>query len=458
MKGFLLPLIAGLGLAAAFTASPLTVLALPLAWVVVTLAGRGLPEDERRSLTALLWIALAARMAAIVALFLIGLPGHSDVSVGGLSGDDAYYFGRAIRARDLLLGFASGKYDYFVVTDSYGQTNYLRLLTWLQVVAGPTPYGMRVVNALMFISGSAILFRTVRKGFGAVPAFTGLAVLLFLPSLFFWSISLLKESMFFLVTALLIGAVMRLLNQPRATKILPLLALAAMCLWLLDDLRRGGLILAVVGIALGLSLRFVLARPSRVLAAGALSIVLVVAAFSSAAIRSRFVSGVTSASQVQAGHVFTIGHAYKLLDDGFYMFPGTPEGLTFEQSMRFLARAAASFVLTPLPWDVRSRGELASLPEHMIWYLMIVLAPVGLAAGWKRSPLLTCMLLGYAIPMAAVVAVTNGNVGTLLRLRALVTPQLVWISAIGLLAVVSSILERSRQSRPRTLVTEGPLA
>ena len=94
----------------------------------------------------------------------------------------------------------------------------------------------------------------------------------------------------------------------------------------------------------------------------------------------------------------------------------------------------------------------------MIWYLMIVLAPIGLVAGWKRSPLLTCVLLGYAIPMAAVIAVTNGNVGTLLRLRALVTPQLVWISAIGLVAVVSTILERSRQSRPGMLVTEGPLA
>ncbi len=458
MKGFLLPLIAGLGLAAAFTASPLTVLALPLAWAVVTLAGRGLPEDQRRSLTALLWIALAARLAAIAGLFLIGMPGHSDVSVGGLSGDDAYYFGRAIRARDLLLGFASGKYDYFVVTDTYGQTNYLRLLTWLQVVAGPTPYGMRVVNALMFIGGGAVLFRTVRTGFGAVPAFAGLAVLLFLPSLFFWSISLLKESMFFLVTALLIGATMRLLSLPRASKIVPLLALAALCLWLLDDLRRGGLVLATAGIVLGLTLRVVFARPSRAVMAGALAIVVILAAFSSAAIRGRFVSGVTSAAQVQAGHVFTIGHAYKLLDDGFYMFPGTPENLTFEQSIRFVARAGASFVLTPLPWNVRSRGELALLPEHMIWYLMIVLTPAGLVAGWKRSPLLTCVLIGYAIPMAAAIAVTNGNVGTLLRLRALVAPQLVWISAIGLLAVVSALLERSRQSRPGRLVTEGPLA
>ncbi len=458
MKGFLLPLIAGLGLAAAFTASPLTVLALPIAWVVITLAGRGLPDDERRSLTALLWMALAARVAAIAGLFPIGLPGHSDISVGGLSGDDAYYFGRAIRARDLLLGFAAGKYDYFVVTDTYGQTNYLRLLTWLQVVLGPTPYGMRVMNAVMFIGGSAVLFRTVRTGFGAVPAFTGLTVLLFLPSLFFWSISLLKESMFFLLTALLIGATMRLLNRPRPSTIVPLVALGALCLWLLDDLRRGGLALAIAGIALALILRVVCARPSRIAIAGALAIVLVVTALSSEAVRRRFVAAATSAAQIHAGHVFTVGHAYKLLDDGFYMHPGTPEGLTFEQSLRFVGRAAASFVLTPLPWEVRSRGELALLPEHMIWYLMLVLAPIGLVAGWKRSPLLTCVLVGYAIPMVAVIAVTNGNVGTLLRLRALVTPQLVWVSAIGLLAVWSTLLERSRHSRPGVLATEGPRA
>ncbi len=458
MKGFLLPLIAGLGLAVAFTASPLTVLALPLAWAVVTLAGRGLPDDERRSLTALLLVALAARLIAIVGLFLIGLPGHSDVGVGGLSGDDAYYFGRAIRARDLILGFASGKYDYFVVSDTYGQTNYLRLLTWLQVAAGPTPYGMRVLNAVMFISGCAVLFRTVRAGFGAVPAFTGLAVLMFLPSLFFWSISLLKESLFFLVTALLIGAVMRLIDQPRASKAIPFLALSAFCLWLLDDLRRGGLVLAVAGIGLGLGLRLVLARTSRVAIAGALAIVLVVGLFSSESIRSRFVAGATAAAQVQAGHVFTVGHAYKLLDDGFYMFPGTPEGLTFEQSLRFVARAAASVIVTPLPWNVRSRGELALLPEHMIWYLMIVLTPIGLVAGWKRSPLLTCVLVGYVIPTAAVIGVTNGNVGTLLSLRALVTPQRVWIGVMALLAVASTILERARRARPGTLVTEGPLA
>lgn len=458
MKGLVRPLIAGLALAAAITASPLTVIALPLAFVAIRLASRDLPESERRSLTALLWIALAARVAAIAALFLIGLPGHSDVSVGGLSGDDAYYFGRAIRARDLILGFAAGKYDYFVVNDSYGQTNYLRLLTWLQVAAGPTPYGMRVVNAVMFVTGAAVLFRTVRRGFGAVPAFTGLAVLLFLPSLFFWSISLLKESMFFLLTALLIAATMRVLSDWRAKNAWAMIAVMAACLWLLDDLRRGGLVLAVAGITLGVAARAIFARPARIAVAAAVTMAVLVGAANSDAARARFIGAVTSAAQVQAGHVFTVGHAYKLLDEGFYMFPGNPEGLNLAQSMRFVARAVKSFLLTPLPWEMRSRGELAFLPEHLLWYAMLIFAPIGVVAGWRRSPLLVCILAGYAIPTAMAIAMTNGNVGTLLRLRALVTPQLVWIGALGVLAVLATRIERARGAAPAMMATERPTA
>lgn len=456
VKGFLLPIVAGVVVAAAFTASPLTTVALPLAWLVVVRAGRGLPADERRALLGLLGAAFAARVAVIAVLFLAGLPGHNDASVGGLSGDDAYYFGRAIRARDLILGFAAGKYDFFVVHDSYGQTNYLRLLTWLQVIFGPTPYGMRVVNALMFVAGAAVLFRTVRRGFGAVPAFAGLAVLLFVPSLFIWSISLLKESLFFLLTALLISATMHLSITRKASKVIPWLALIAVCLWLLDDLRRGGLILAVAGIALGLMMRFVFAGPLRLAITGVALAGMLLLAASNDAVRARFVTGVTAAAQVHAGHVFTVGHAYKLLDDGFYMFAASPDGLTVDQSMRFLARAGRTFVLTPLPWEIRSRGELAFLPEHLLWYVVLLLAPVGFVAGWKRDPLLVCVLAGYAIPTAAVLAVTNGNVGTLLRLRALVTPQLIWIAAIGLLAVMAALLGRRRQMTPGRLAIESP--
>lgn len=452
VKAFLLPIVGGVLAASALTASPLTIAAIPVAWLALRRCGRGLPADERRVLMMVLWGALGARLAVILGLFLAGIPGHSDISVGGLTGDDAYYLSRAIRGRDVMAGFASGGYDYFVITDAYGQTNYLRLLTWVQAIAGPTPYGMRVWNALMFVVGGALLFRTVRRGFGAVPAFIGLVALLFLPSLFVWSISLLKESLFFLVTSALLAAVAHLARQKLTPAVLPLAAVIATCFWLLDDLRRGGFLLAAAGIGVALVARAVLANAARLTIAVALAGALVVAGLSSDRVRSQVVGLVTAAAGVHAGHVYTVGHAYKLLDDGFYARVATPPALTEPQAARFVARALASFALTPLPWEMASLGELAFMPEHLLWYATLIFLPIGFAAAWQRDPFLACLLAGYALPTAVALAVTNGNVGTLLRLRGLVAPQLIWLGAMGAAAAMAVVINR-RHPAPATFAT-----
>jgi hypothetical protein len=79
----------------------------------------------------------------------------------------------------------------------------------------------------------------------------------------------------------------------------------------------------------------------------------------------------------------------------------------------------------------------------MLWYVMLVLLPIGAVAGWRRDPLVTCLLVGFTLPTAAVLALTNGNVGTLLRLRGLVTPYLVWVSAVGLCASMGMLARRA---------------
>ena len=123
-----------------------------------------------------------------------------------------------------------------------------------------------------------------------------------------------------------------------------------------------------------------------------------------------------STAKTHTGHVFTVGHAYKLLDAGYYFNPQTPAASTLTlnagQSARYVLRAAVSFAVVPAPW------QLASV---------------------RRDPLVTCLLLGFALPTAAVLALTNGNVGTLLRLRGLVTPYLVWVSAVGLCAWLATL-------------------
>jgi hypothetical protein len=168
-------------------------------------------------------------------------------------------------------------------------------------------------------------------------------------------------------------------------------------------------------------------------------------------VRERLVSALDSAAKTHAGHVFTQGHAYKLLDAGFYVVPvpavDSPVTLTTAEAARYVIRAVVSFVVVPVPWQLASTRELTYLPEQLLWYALVALFPIGLVAGWKRDPLVVSMLAGYIVPTAVALALTNGNVGTLLRLRGMIIPYVVWISAVGFVSWLEHYAPRSSRAR-----------
>src|ERR1043166_6875246 len=421
---------------ALYTVSPLTAWCIPLGAIVFALAGRGLERKDRQALNTLLIAALAVRLAAIGALVVINAPMHDSESVGMLTGDEAYNLSRALRTRNVITGEPVAQYDYFVAYDEYGRTSYIPLLTAIQVLFGPTPYSMRVLNTILFLVGAILLFRMTLSAFGRLPAFGGLAVLLFLPTLFYWSISLLREPLYMLGSALVLtGAVAAIRPatwQQRLCSLLP----AVLGLAIVVGLRPGAVALALLGLATGLVIFVVCASPPRV---KSLVLAAALVAITTAALRpatqQRIISALESTAKTHAGHVFTVGHSYKLLDDGFYFNPVAPAAstltLTPAEAARYVIRSAASFVAVPLPWQLASTRELTYLPEQLVWYVLIAFVPFGLLAGWRRDPIATALLAGFVLPTSAALALTNGNVGTLLRLRGIVVPYLVWISAVG---------------------------
>jgi hypothetical protein len=442
----------GIAGGALYTVSPLAAWCAALAAIVLTLAGRGLPAPERRALNILLVAALVVRLAAIGALFVINTPLHDDESVGMLTGDEAYGLSRALRTRDVMTGGPVGQYDYFVASDEYGRNSYITLLTGIQVLFGPTPYSMRLLNMLLFAIGGILLFRTARSAFGPLPAFGGLAVLLFLPTLFYWSISLLKEPLYLLGTTLVItGAIGSARAATWRERALPWIAALA-GLAIVTDLRAGAFTLTMLGLGSSVTALVFFSASVRVRWKTAIAAVLLTVAITSQpSAQQRMTSALEVAAKTHAGHVFTVGHAYKLLDDAFYFNPVTAAAstltLTAPEAARYVLRAAASFISVPLPWQLESTRELSYLPEQLIWYVMIALLPVGLVAGWRRDPVATSFFAGFALPTAAALALTNGNVGTLLRLRGIVIPYLVWLSAVGFCA---SLQRLSTSSIPST--------
>jgi hypothetical protein len=439
---------AGAGIAAFYTVAPLAACAAGSAALAFPLVARGLPRTEQRWLNAIVIAAVAIHLMAIGGQFLRNLPAHDDLFVGAPSGDEAYTMSRALRTRDILLGAPTTLYDFFVAFDEYGRNSYVTAATALQVMFGPTPYSLRLLNTLIFVAGALVLFRLARSAFGPLPAFGGLTCVLFWPSLFAWSISLLKESLYFLLGASLLAGAVAIVRHRSWISCGLGLTVAASAACLMQDLRPGALPLAATGLATGLGAHLVLAlapaRRATVLAAGA---ALLAIAFLQPSIQDRVVRSLEAAAKVHTGHVFTVGHDYKLLDEGFYVNPAAPAAssltLTGAEAARYAIRATASFVTVPLPWQLRSSRELAYLPEQLAWYVLVVLLPIGFVAGYRRDSLVTCMLAGYVAPTALALALTNGNVGTLLRLRGLVVPYLAWIALAGACAALGTLVQRN---------------
>jgi len=433
---------AGVLIAAVYTLTPLTICVLLFGAAALPLLLRGLPPDERRRVAVILALALAARLVVIGGIFLRQLPYHNDQFVGATTGDEAYTMSRALRTRAILLGLPVTKYDFFVAFDEYGRNSFVTALTAVELVFGPTPYAGRLLNVLLFCVGSLLLFHRARGAFGPLPASLGLVWLLCWPTLFFWSVSLLKEPLYFCLGAIVVSCAIETARRPAWRSRALAAVVGAGAAVAARDLRPGTLPLMALGLALGFA-ACVVSMSKRTIAVATLTAVLVVGVASSRpTVEASIIGGLESAAKIHTGHVFTVGHAYKLLDAGFYWNPGTPAAstltLTPDEAARFVTRAAASFFVVPAPWQIESMRELAFLPEQIAWYVLVLALPAGIFAGWRRDRLTTAVLVGFAAPTAAALALTNGNVGTLLRLRGLVIPYLIWIGAVGFCAMVGS--------------------
>jgi hypothetical protein len=435
---------AGVLLGLMYTASPLTVWATAGAAALVGLAVRDLPPDERRRLARLLIVAFGLRVLAVAVLFLVSP--HDDQAAGVLFGDEAYALERAWRVRALRIGLPLAKYDYLVAFDEYGRSSYITAVAFIEWLFGPSPYGLRLVNATLFLSVAAILYRLLRRGFGVTIATGAVSILLFLPTLFAWSISLLKESLYLALTAVVFAAGVQVASATTWTRRIGWPLLAALALWAGRDVRDGAVPLLMGALAIGWAV-WICSRSRRAAAVGgALALIAVVAILGSPRGWSLVNAGLNTAAAAHAGHVFTVGHSYKLLDDTEYIFPSAMPKMSLSpaEAARFVVRAVVSFVVVPLPWRLESWSELAYLPEHLLWYLLVVLAAVGAPMALRRDHATASLLIGMVVPTAMAVALTTGNVGTLIRHRTLVVPYLAALSLVGASGVLRRLMPGPR--------------
>lgn len=441
---------AGVALGAAYVLSPLTVWFLVAMVALFAWAGRGLTDRERRWVFGLLAAAVALRMVAMALLFLTS--GHHESVSFFWDGDGAYLKRRALWIRNVWLGVTIAPLDFSLAFDRlYGWTTYLYVLAYLQILMGPAPYGLHLFNIALFLAMVVALYRLARSAYGCEPALLGFALLLFLPTVFFWSVAALKESLYLFIEVIaLVAAVTVLRPRPLLLRALALVVLPA-SIAAIDGIRVGGKLIVTLGLAAGFAGSVIVRRVSLV------ALVLVLLPFAghrlwnNAGVQARIMSQLKTSAVLHIGNVRTEGHAYKLLDQRFYSDAGdTISTMTPAEGLRFAGRGVVSFIVVPLPWQVQSRSEMVFLAQQVVWYVLVIFAFVGLIAGLRRDALVTCMLAGLTATGAAVIALNSGNIGTMVRHRDTVVPFVVWLSALGIVAMVSTFVSRGSSRKVRT--------
>ena len=432
----------GILLGIAYVLSPGTIWFAGLSVAMVLWSATGLHGREKCAVMGCVSIALILRAIAI-ALFFLSID-HDQKSYGLMIGDEMLIQWRALWLRNIALGVPIAPSDWTFTYQDYGESGLIYAFAYLHALLGPSPYALHLLNALLFVAGAVLMHKVVRPAYGALPAFGGLALVLSLPSLFVWSISALKESSFFFLTALALASIVTVLRGQRWWVRVLAVVVAVVAVNAVSTIRSIGKVVTIGGFALGAAARVGTLRAWLCLAAIALVLLVGARELRRPDRQAQVVQQLKVTAVSHLGNVGTTGYAYKLLDPHAYSRWRAENDLsfmTFEESIRYALRAVVSFVLVPLPWQMASRSALAFLPEQLAWYGCVMLAVVGIGAGLRRDAWVTFLLTGYCVTAAAVISLPSGNIGTFIRMRDMAVPFVLWLSALGGCVVVQQAVQ-----------------
>ena len=425
----------GAVLGVSYTLSPLTVIGCAALTALLYWAARDLGPRERTWFLGVMIFALALRLAAIAALFLFADPARP---YANFFGDEELFKSETVWLRNVGYGLPMSPADLIYVFDDVGRSSYVYVLAYLQALVGDAPYGNNVMNVAVYLGAVAILTRYMRAVYGGVTALAGAIVLLFVPSLFSWSISVLKEPPYILFATLELICAAEIVRAPTWARRIAAAAGVIFLAWVLGSLRSGGTELAIAGTLVGVPAGLVATRPRLFWASLVAVPVAAALVLMQPAVQQRATKALQDTAFLHWGHVATPGYSYKVLDRRFYSDVGRRNVYTMNapEMARYTIRAAVAFVTVPRPSEIESRSMLAYIPEQALWYAIVVLLPLGVAAGLRHAPVVTCVLVAHGLVASAMVALTGGNIGTLIRHRGLTLPYFTWLAAFGACALV----------------------
>jgi 4-amino-4-deoxy-L-arabinose transferase-like glycosyltransferase len=443
---------------------------------VAALAHRVSNGERRRDLVGLALCAGALHMAVGIAI-----QGFVPTFAGGfVTGDDAAYYRLASQVARYLHGAAldQGYGPPLWGGDAYLFGAFVYLETALFWVFGPDVRIPILLNSALAVVTALVLFDATKRIFGSRAAFVAAAVVAFFPSLILWSGLNLKDSLTITLAAVGIWAAVQFQFHPRplsfalqfaAAEALVLsrayvaatIAIAAFISIALAALpprqRVGATALAgvvtalivvqslnAIGSSVGEQLLLALERERAAMAIGARTGFVatptpVPTPASTGVVLPSVPASAVPGTSPRASAIAGVSPAASATvhPDDVALAPG--------RTLSYLPTGLAYAIFAPFPLSARRLQEIVAAPDMLAWYVLVI---AGLATIWRER-----RRWSYLVPLIVtigglmlVLALAEGNVGTLFRHRAMVIPFAASLASPSLVALWSWLLRWTRRA------------
>ncbi|GEM_PF-2257525 len=365
----------------------------------------------------------------------------SDKTRGYLKiGDSDYFSQRGYATSQFVEGSDEPVLSFRI--NQYGKHGYIYCIGWFYHLFGFSPCAVKLINCLLGALIAVLVFWVGQRCFSIQPARWAGILTAFFPSLVLWSTTNLKEVPLTFFTLLILFLYIRFTETRNARSRITLFLLGLGSLWVHATFRDPSLSFLLAG---SLLIAHVLARGLRAhphwTTAGVLMLLVIGVAlcfWEPVGYRIRQILSIPFNWHI--GFTTTPGSSYSFLParfyEGGYQWEWIKIGRMNLAIVLGMGRAVLHYLFEPFPWKISNVFQWFSYPQLIVWYALFPFAVIGMIQGLRKRQENTFALILAAVIFTGIGSLANGNIGTVFRLRDMVTPFFLIFGCAGLYEVV----------------------
>jgi len=405
-----------------------------LAVFIILIMHSFLSEEDRHFLIRLFILGLSLRVFLLlfsVFIFLLqdkwmSFPG--DMSVISFFGDSGFCTVRSWWIAQYVLGIQLADKSIFLSAFSnYGHHSYLYLVALFYYIFGYSPLSIIFINCIISILTGIIYYFIAKEIAGIRSARITAFLIVFFPSLVLWSIVNLKDTLVIFLIGLSLFLFTKLL---KANKVIYLILLVFT--FFFQFYLRPIFILPTV-LIMGLSYMSIKIKIKMVHIIFLIFVLIITLPF----LKIGFNIFKHKVINYHLGVISTGGFMYHIYDDWLYAPNANVKLISDFGLFRGLLKGWIYYFLEPFPWNMPLKWSvLVAYLQIIIWYFLLIFSIPGISEQLKHNWRKSLVFVLYLLIVGSIISFTGGNIGTVFRIRDMLTPIILLFSSVGLLKIL----------------------